>query len=69
MAMSGSIHLTNVESFFITLRDSTRLRNTKKSASCDSITLLLSIPKTTANRRKTSPSQIFDYWTQHKRKR
>lgn len=36
MAMSGSIHLINVESLFITLNDSTRLRNTKKSASWDS---------------------------------
>lgn len=47
MASSGSIHLTNVESLFITLNDSTRLRNTKKSASWDSTTLLFSTPKTT----------------------
>lgn len=46
MAMSGSIHLTKVESLFITLSDSTRLRNTKKSASWDSTTLLLSPPET-----------------------
>lgn len=46
MAMSGSIHLTKVESLFITLKDSTRLRKTNKSASWDSTTLLLSTPET-----------------------
>lgn len=52
MAMSGSIHLTKVESLFITLNDSTRLRNTRKSASWDSTTLLLSTPKTTKTEGK-----------------
>lgn len=47
MAMIGSIHWTKVGSLFITRSDSTRLRNTKKSASWDSTTLLLSAPKTT----------------------
>lgn len=52
MAMSGSIHLTKVGRVFITLNDSTRLRNTKKSPSWDSTTLLLSASETTQTEGK-----------------
>lgn len=53
MVINGSIHLTNVERFFSTLTEITRLRKTKKSPSCDSTTLLLSTPRMPKTKQTT----------------